>query len=233
MRPIHIVSDSTTESGALTVIDPPPVVAREGWGRPIVVAHYQEEHYEATEQVEILDVVNRRGHGGLPSTPVGGVDSPMGDGAGVEVPVTPHCRVSQQFVPPVETPHVHSPEIGRVTEDNKGLDGMLGGDGSTPTSGDDVDMLAQDFGADGTAGCASAPVLEDQRGAEVVPEEVCPVAEDNQGGVAPSVESAAPVGSFFERRNTDQRSVLFYGHCSTNKPGRTPKGSPLVLSNDA
>ena len=134
-----------------------------GGGRPIVIAHYQEEHYEATEQVEILDVVNMRGHGGLPTTPAGGVDSPEGDGVGAEVPVTPHWRVSEQFVPPVEAPHVHSPETGRA-EDNKGL--MLGGGGSTPPSGAVADMPAQDSGTDGTADCASAAVSEDQRGVE-------------------------------------------------------------------
>ena len=46
-RPIKVITDSS-HAAYVNEVTPPDVVARETWGEPISIAHYGENHYEAT-----------------------------------------------------------------------------------------------------------------------------------------------------------------------------------------
>jgi hypothetical protein len=48
LRPIHVITDSTHESHATMVVEPPEMISQDVWGEPITLIHYGENHYEAT-----------------------------------------------------------------------------------------------------------------------------------------------------------------------------------------
>ena len=48
LRPIHVITDSTHDSHAILVVEPPEMISQDVWGEPITLIHYGENHYEAT-----------------------------------------------------------------------------------------------------------------------------------------------------------------------------------------
>ncbi len=97
MRPVRIVTDSTLESTAVTVVEPPSVVAETSWGPPILIAYCTDFNYETTVPVDLVEPL--QGSGVLRSDDIeaGGTTREVG---GVELPATPDDKPTSAVVTP-------------------------------------------------------------------------------------------------------------------------------------
>ena len=51
MRPIHVLTDSVHDVTGAHTISQPTMILSEFWGQPIMILHFGELHYDATEKI--------------------------------------------------------------------------------------------------------------------------------------------------------------------------------------